>query len=123
MRTVIIFVLLFAYNMQGLSQELEKSSGRKFIYKKNHYYEGSEYIISFTIQKGAMKFVPSENNHLGQTHFEADIHVLKRNLSGNFKPVGVRFSGYYTENGCWEDDPEYLIKRAIRLEAFVKKIE
>ena len=119
MRTIIL--LLFA--VPCFSQALEKHTGNELTYKRNYHYQGSEYIISFTIAPGALKFVPAENNPLEQTHFEATVHVFKKNHYGNFEPIDGGFRGWYTHDGCWEDDPEYLIKRAIRLERIINKVE
>lgn len=50
-------------------------------------------------------------NPPGQPHYSAEITVYKI-MDGKKQMIGEPFPGEYTPNGCFEDDPVYLIQEA-----------
>lgn len=65
------------------------------------------YIVEYRYKKCGVHFMPAI---LGaQPHFFATITVRHRG-----KDIAV-FDGQYTEKGCFEDDPEMLVKKALKI--------
>ena len=58
----------------------------------------------------------------GQPHYTAviQVYVLKEN---GFTKVGESFGGYYTDAGCFEDDPTTLVNQAIEAQSKNQGVE
>lgn len=76
------------------------------------------YIINF-VYNTSYCTIPATNPP-GQPHYGATITVYEI-IDGKKQIIGEPFGGTYTEKGCFEDAPDYLIKIAKELKARGKK--
>ena len=73
--------------------------------------EGTEYQVVYEYQP--MYATIPLTNPPGAPHYTAVIQI-KRFENGQFVNLGESFGGQYTDNGCFEDDPETLVKELLK---------
>jgi hypothetical protein len=76
---------------------------------RNYQDETGFYVIDFDFDN-SYYLVPATNPP-GQPHYQATITVYQI-VDGKKIIIGESFDGQYTEKGCFEDDPKYLIDKA-----------
>lgn len=77
---------------------------------RNYTLQGTNYLARFRYRTGAA-FVPL-TNPLGQPHYEAKANLYRVEASGNLTTIGEDIPCQYTENGCFEDGIEALLRGA-----------
>lgn len=75
-------------------------------------YDDKFYQVEYTYDKYGPVSLPAVANVDNQLHYDATIRVYEIE-KGERHPIGFLMSGKYTERGCFEDDPELFVKRAI----------
>lgn len=71
------------------------------------------YLIKYYVVDGSA-FVPS-TYPAGDVHYDADVTVFAL-IGEELVKIGRTFSGIYTPNQCFEDDPSYYVTRAKKLQ-------
>lgn len=109
---IILFAILISVNIKsqnklGITQDHYRNAERT-------YQDSTGYYIIKFLYNSQYCMIPSTYPS-GQPHYSAIIEVYKI-IDGKEKIMGKSFGGIYTSNGCFEDDPKYLIKEALKLE-------
>jgi hypothetical protein len=76
--------------------------------QRTYQEAGHFYVIDFDYSTDYAT-IPLTNPP-GQPHYNAEITVYEI-VDGNKKQLAI-FGGQYTANGCFEDDPKYLVDKA-----------
>jgi len=69
------------------------------------------YVVQYDYSTQGVIMIPAVGG--GQAHYDAEITVFK--VQDGKKKRIARFSGQYTDRGCFEDDPNSLVDRALIL--------
>lgn len=72
--------------------------------------DGKQYTVEYIYKESGYKIPLTVNP---QHHYHAKISVY-RNRGKSKRLIGQPFHGYYTEKGCFEDNPETLIRYALK---------
>jgi len=75
------------------------------------HHAGRTFVVLFEVAADAAIFVPL-TSPLGQPHTAARITIYER-AEGRLLQRGAAFDGYWTPQGCFEDDPETLVSQHV----------
>lgn len=83
------------------------------------YQDGTGFYIINFVYNTSYCTIPATNPP-GQPHYGATITVYEI-IDGKKQIIGESFGGTYTEKGCFEDAPDFLVKNAKKLRTQGKK--
>ena len=103
---VVIFILLVSSVSSGHSIFTDTLMAERI-----KGYEGQTYVVVYRYSTTSV-MIPA-TYPAGSPHYSAGIKVYK--IEGATRvQVGEGMGGYYVEGGCFEDEPEIFIKRALK---------
>jgi len=77
------------------------------------------FIVQFYVLGGVPSFDTLVNGPDNQEHWHAEITILEV-VNGEKVKLAGPFEGVWTERGCFEDDPEAIVKRWLETEKEAK---
>ena len=85
----------------------ERKTAERTVEIPGHYY-----VVRYEYSSGMASVPPTCPS--GRPHYDATIEVFEV-LDGSKIQIGRAFPGQYVEGGCFEDKPEMLVKKALKL--------
>jgi hypothetical protein len=109
MKTKLLLIIFLMVQVSLAQTTLEYRQSEDQTAERTYQDSTGFYIIHFEYNTASCS-IPLTNPP-GQPHYFATITVYKI-VEGKKTQIGEPFSGQYTENGCFEDEPSYLINSA-----------
>ena len=100
--------------VRGLAVEITRAERYKE-HKRFVVVDEKSYKVHYRVDTGGMMFVPSTNPP-GQLHYSAKITVFMLVEDRGEVALTEPFPGQWTPAGCFEDNPEMLVRKALKVQ-------
>lgn len=106
-----VLIINFAYADEFTYQNSNKFQNQQRTAQRTYAENGHYYIIHF-LYDTMLAYIPATYPE-GKLHYDAVITVNE--VIDGKEILIATFGGQYTHDGCFEDDPKYLVETAIKI--------